>query len=422
MTDRPADEAEPIEVEAVAEGESAAGPEDKAVTRRRRRGWLFLLLWLLPVVLILALGYLVAGQPERLAAFLAGKPPDMASPADIERLADRMSKVEAESADRAQVDAQSAAIDAAREQFGTAAGELAALRSALEQFEERVGARLEDLDRRISNLEGAEPPVDPAVAARIEDHEERLTGLEARPVREDGAGAAADPELGALKGVVAALQARVEGLEAAPGRDGLEAKIDAADRAAAEAGAAADKALGELALLRDAVGSLALSGGADAGVDLAVARLRFAVDTGAPFGEELAAAQEAGSLGFGSWAARAEQGLPTADALARRFKALARARTVRSPDGATGTPWLDDVIGRLSEVVSVRQVSKDLPGEGADAALGRAEAYIEEGDLAGAVSALGSEAPAPFDGWLAVARDRLAADAELEAFTARDGR
>ena len=422
MTDRPADEAEPIEVEAVAEGEPAADPGEKAATRRRRRGWLFLLLWLLPVVLILALGYLVAGQPERLAAFLAGKPPDMASTADLERLAERMSKVEAEAPDRAQLDAQSAAINAAREQFGTATGELAALRSALEQFEARVGARLEDLDRRISNLEGAAAPVDPAVAARIEDHEERLTGLEARPMREDAAGSAADQGLVALKGAVAALQARLEGLEAAPGRDGLESKVEATDRAAAEAGATADKALAELASLREAVASLARSGGADAGIDLAVARLRFAVDTGAPFREELAAVRAAGGPGFGSWAARAEQGLPTADALARRFKELARARTVRSPDGATGTPWLDDVVGRLSEVVSVRRVSKDLPGEGVDAALGRAEAYVEEGDLAGAVSALGGDAPAPFDAWLAVARDRLAADAELEAFTARDGR
>ena len=417
MTDRPADEAEPIEVEAVAEGEPAAGPEEKAATRRRR-GWLFLLLWLLPVVLILALGYLVAGQPERLAAFLAGKPPDMASTADIERLAERMSKVEAEAPDRAQVDAQSAAIDAAREQFGTATGELAALRSALEQFEARVGARLEDLDRRISNLEGA----DPAVAARIEDHEERLAGLEARPMREDAAGSAADPGLATLKGAVAALQARLEGLEAVPGTDGLESRVEATDRTAAEAGATADKALAELASLREAVASLARSGGADAGIDLAVARLRFAVDTGAPFREELAAVQAAGGPGFGSWAARAEQGLPTADALARRFRELARARTVRSPEGATGTPWLDDVVGRLSEVVSVRRVSKDLPGEGVDAALGRAEAYVEEGDLAGAVSALGGDAPAPFDAWLAIARDRLAADAELEAFTARDGR
>jgi len=72
--------------------------------------------------------------------------------------------------------------------------------------------------------------------------------------------------------------------------------------------------------------------------------------------------------------------------------------------------------------VSVREVAKDLPGDGPDAALGRAEAHIEDGDLAGAVAELGGDLPLPFDGWLAVATDRLAADAELEALTARDSR
>ena len=92
------------------------------------------------------------------------------------------------------------------------------------------------------------------------------------------------------------------------------------------------------------------------------------------------------------------------------------------PEGATGASWLDDVIGRLSEVVSVRKVSKDLPGDSPGAALGRAEAHIEEGNLAGAVAELGGALPPPFDSWRLVARDRLAADAELDASTARDGR
>lgn len=425
MTDRPQDEpaleAEPIEVEAVQDDAPAAGPEEQAAARRRRRGRLFLLLWLLPVVLILALGYLVAGQPERLAAFLAGKPRDMATAADVERLAGRLSKVEAESTDTAEADARSAAIAANRERIGTAAGDLAALRGALEQFEERIGARLAELDKRISDLEGVEPSVDPTVAARIADHEERLAGLEARPLREDTTSAEADPGLAALKRSVAALQARLDGLEAAPDRDGLEARVEATGRAAAAAEVAADRALGELAALRDAVGSLTLSGEAGETVKLAVARLRFAVDSGAPFKEELEALRAAGGPGFGAWTAHAEQGLPTADTLARRFKELARARTLR-PEGVTGTPWLDDVIGRLSDVVSVRQVSKDLPGDGADAALGRAEAHVEEGNLAGAVAELGGDLPPPFEGWRLVARDRLAADAELEALTARDGR
>lgn len=400
MTDRPGDEAEPIEVEAVTD--AARTPEERAAARRRRRGRLFLLLWLLPVVLIAALGYLVAAQPERLAAFLAGPPPDMASAADIERLADRLQKAEAAALDRAQADANAAAIAASREEIEAAAGEAAALREALGAFERRLDARLEALEARIAALERAEPAVDPAVAAEIAGLRETLAALEARPPGTGAAPAAADPGLAPLKAAIAALEGRLEGLEASDG-------------------ASADKALAELAVLRDAVAKLALSGEAGGGVKLATARLRFAVESGAPFKEELDAVRAAGGPGFGAWTAHAEQGLPTADALARRFKALARARTLR-PEGATGTPWLDDVIGRLSDVVSVRRVSRDLPGEDADAALGRAEAHIEDGNLAGAVAELGGDLPLPFEGWRLVARDRLAADAELEALTARDGR
>ena len=396
MTDRPGDEAEPIEVEAVAD--AARTPEERATARRRRRGRLFLLLWLLPVVLIAALGYLVAAQPERLAAFLAGQPPDMASAADIERLANRLQKAEA----------GVAAAAANREKLEAAAAETAALREALGAFERRLDARLEALEARIAALERAEPVVDPAVAAEIAGLRETLAALEARPPGTSAAPAAADPGLAPLKAAVAALEGRLEGLEASDG-------------AAVEAGASADKALAELAVLRDAVAKLALSGEAGGGVKLAAARLRFAVESGAPFREELDAVEAAGGPGFGAWTAHAEQGLPTADALARRFKALARARTLR-PEGATGTPWLDDVIGRLSDVVSVRRVSRDLAGEDADAALGRAEAHVEDGNLAGAVAELGGDLPLPFEGWRLVARDRLAADAELEALTARDGR
>ena len=397
MTDRPGDEAEPIEVEAVADdpsAEEASGtPEERAAARRRRRGQLLLLFWLLPAALILAAGYLVAVQPERLAAFLAGKPPDSATAADIDRLADGLSKA-------------SAAITANREASEAAAGEAVALRKSLEAFKQRLDTRLGALDRRVTALERAEPAVDPAVVAEIAGLKEGLAALEAQPAGEGAAALAVDPALASLKAAVAALASRLEGLEAS-------------DRAT-EAGMAADRALAELASLRDAVAELARSGEEGGVVKLAAARLRFAVDTGAPFGKELDAFRAAGGPAFGAWTARAEQGLPTTNALALQFKALARARTIR-PEGATGTPWLDDMIGRLSDVVSIRRVSKDLAGDHADAALGRAEAHIEDGNLAAAVAELGGDLPLPFDGWRLVARDRLAANAELEAFTARDG-
>ncbi len=431
MTTKPsaneaATEAEPREIEAVPEGppaeEAVAGSEETAAPRPGRRRRLLVTFWLLPVVLIAAIGYLVAAQPERVAAFLVGAPPDMATAGDIERLAGRLSKIEEEAAGAAQVDANAAAISAAVERIDSAAAELDALHGGLEALEKRLGVRLEALETRISALEQAEPAVDPALAAQMRGLETRLAGLERPPAgggTEAGTPSAA-PALAALEAALAALETRVDGLSDDARAAGLEAQA-AADRAAADAGAAADKALAELTALRSAVDELERGVEPGATAKLAAVRLKFAVDAGVPFADELAALQAAGDPGFGPWTARAEQGLPTRALLIREFERLARARVIR-PDGPTGTPWLDDAIGRLSDVVSVRRVSKDLPGSGPDAALGRAEAHIEEGGLAAAAAELSGGAPPAFEDWLAAVRDRLAADTELQAFADKAAR
>ncbi len=374
MTDRPGDEAPPIEVEAVIDGpanEEAAGILD---TTARRRGRLLLLLWLLPAAIILVFGYLVAAEPERLAAFLSGKPPDVASVTDLQNLAERVRAVQAGSVDRAQVEAQADAIASNRRTTEAASTALATLREALDVFERRLQVM-----------------------------EKRLTLLEVQPLDKAVADPVVDPMLLApLEAAMASLASRLDGLEAD-------------DRVAA-----ADRALAELAVLRDAIADLARSGEQGAAAKLAVARLRFTVDSGQPFGEELEALRAAGDPGLGSWTAHAGQGLPTASTLVRRFKALARARTLR-PEDATGAPWLDNAIQRLSDVVSIRRVSRDLVGDDIDAVLGRAEAHIKEGDLAGAVAELIGDLPLPFEGWRLIAQDRLAADAELRALIARNG-
>ena len=223
MTDRPGDEAEPIEVEAVADdrpAEEAAGtPEEKAAARRRRRGRLFLLLWLLPVVLIAALGYLVAAQPERLAAFLAGPPPDMATAADIERLTERLLKAEVESAlDRAQaVTAHSAAITDSREEtVAKVAAEAAASARGARERSNGGWARGWRRWRRASlRSNGVEPAI--RSGSRCGDCPSRgrrlppwRRGLRARTRRQRLQTRGWQP----LKAAVAALQSRVDGLEA----------------------------------------------------------------------------------------------------------------------------------------------------------------------------------------------------------------
>lgn len=77
-------------------------------------------------------------------------------------------------------------------------------------------------------------------------------------------------------------------------------------------------------------------------------------------------------------------------------------------DGVLERAW-----GNVSSLVSVRPVGAEVEGEGAEARVARAEARLEQGDLAAAVEELeglegaAAEAAAP---WLEQARARLAAE------------
>jgi hypothetical protein len=81
-----------------------------------------------------------------------------------------------------------------------------------------------------------------------------------------------------------------------------------------------------------------------------------------------------------------------------------------SPDA----PWTDRVLGRLSQVVSLRRVGAEVAGEDATARAARAEANAD--DLEAAVAVLEGLEGAPAEAaasWLAQARARLAAEAAL---------
>ena len=83
---------------------------------------------------------------------------------------------------------------------------------------------------------------------------------------------------------------------------------------------------------------------------------------------------------------------------------------------------MDRAWARLRSLVTVRPVGGDVAGDSPEAHLARAEARLDEGDLAGAVSELealegpAAEAAAP---WLAGARARVAADQAIEALRER---
>ena len=159
------------------------------------------------------------------------------------------------------------------------------------------------------------------------------------------------------------------------------------------------------------------------GLALATGRVQRALESGAPLEQDIATlrALAAGDTAIGALldrlAERAGAGVPTPDALARTFAYVAR-DVVAVPAADTASGWTDRTLQRLRNVVSVRRVGLDVPGDTPEARIARAEAKLAGGDLSGAVSELDSLSGAAADAvapWLGGARARLnAVDAVIE--------
>lgn len=264
---------------------------------------------------------------------------------------------------------------------------------------------------------------DPQVARRLAALEDTAAALKSR--------LEAAPSLGASATELASLRTRIEALarERAAPADGaalaeLTARLDHV-QAQTEAATAALTALKAEIVRLDTTGPRA-----DAAVVRALAlagaagRLRAAVASGRSIAEELAAARQAAAGTPALLAALAPlgEGAPIADRAqlleafpARASAALAAVRT------QAGETWTERSLARLAGVISVRRVGAEVPGEGAEARIARAEAQLKLGALALATEELArlpSPALAEFASWLAGARQRLAAEAALSALDA----
>lgn len=153
---------------------------------------------------------------------------------------------------------------------------------------------------------------------------------------------------------------------------------------------------------------------------VAVSSLRAAMDRGEPYATELAAVASALPEGtdLSALTARTDRGVPTRSALKASFPAVARTMAAEIDAPADG-----DLVGGLlanaRALVSIRQ-----PGESdaatPQAALGRMEARVDSGDLAGALTAyeeLPQTVRAAGADWVADARARLAVDALMDRVT-----
>lgn len=256
-----------------------------------------------------------------------------------------------------------------------------------------------------------------------------------------------------LKGQLGSLEADVTKLKSAIGRassnvvgndgvDGLAlaAAAEAADSALAAAsaakaastalGAKVDEASGAIAALSARIATLEAKAAQRGPISLASAilslqDLRSGLASGKPFAKLLARAQaalpKAATLQNGAWAAFADTGLPTHDALLAEMQAQSVAigqDKLKAKLAGSGDSWFDRAVGGVVDRLKVRRVGAGVEGDGPAAVAARAEAALLAGDLAKAVeeveSLSGAEADR-FKQWLGQAKARAAASQDIDA-------
>ncbi|MGH6974329.1 MAG: COG4223 family protein [Stellaceae bacterium] len=157
---------------------------------------------------------------------------------------------------------------------------------------------------------------------------------------------------------------------------------------------------------------------------LALSQLSAAVATSRPFPDELKAAETLAPHDIGvkllTLEPQAATGIPSTAALAARFNAAtAPAILLATPVASPNEGWTKRFWAKLASLVVVRRVGDNTtPPDPTIAAVDAARAELAQGDLAGAVGAV-EAAPAPARGaaesWLAVAHQRLDAEAVVAA-------
>ncbi|SMF66898.1 inner membrane protein [Azospirillum oryzae] len=274
-------------------------------------------------------------------------------------------------------------------------------------------------------------PADPALKSQIQQIADRVNKLEQRP-----AAAGNTASNGGNGADLSALTQRIDALEKRPtaSADAGDARKELADRIAALEqkvsavsgnSQAAQELRSEVEQLKQQVTSVnqAVSERQDAATAaqalvLAAGQLRASLSGGQPFQQDLQAVRALNISDAGvtqpldAVAPYAAKGIPTRAQLTDRFQPLA-GEIVRADIRGEGNSWIDTAVGKLSTLVTVRQEGGGVVGTTANAIVARAEAALNEGNLAKAVeelSALQGPAAQTAAPWLADAKARLAAD------------
>ncbi|WP_120498132.1 COG4223 family protein [Kiloniella sp. EL199] len=224
-----------------------------------------------------------------------------------------------------------------------------------------------------------------ALKSELEQTRERLDGIESRGLASSSTGntsnGASVQQLAAIRTQMNALVSEVEGIKAG--------------------GSAPSQTL----ITSPATGDVYLA--------LGVLQLRDALRGSGPFVKELdlvrAVAPENSTIGelVSPLSSFAAVGLPSLTDLRASFPAAAR-EALSADKIAGGQTWVDKAIGRVTDVVSIRPIDI-LDGQGTSSVLARAENYLKDGDLSGALQELENLTSAATSGmqdWLALAQQR----------------
>jgi hypothetical protein len=294
---------------------------------------------------------------------LEGRKPE--TPPEVTALADRVSQLETSLKSMA---------EAAKD--GGSVADAAAISQQIGEAEQRLEAK----------IDGALAESKTADAASLEAMQKEIAAIEAKlkalAEAEFGSGDAAQlvPEM-------AALSERLGKLEAA-----IPRLADAVDQDAAETRSAT--------------------------LAIAFANLRAAVAEGRPYAAELAtlAALSPGAGDLGALLDYDDKGIPTLPELTRSFRVAKDAALAAAAPEVEGS-LLDRFLASAESMIKVRRVDAEAKGDEPDAVLARAEAALDQGDLAATVKEVETLNGAPraaFAAWLDQAHARLGADAALQ--------
>ncbi len=338
----------------------------------------------------------------------------------------------------AEDDSATAALDEISGQIGTQADRIAALETSLE--EAARAAEADAAQREADSTAAIEPvPETPdytdAIAAiesalggvggELEDLADRVAGLETTatlstgtdaPATEGGDTQAADAlraQIDELAGSLSTLNARIDSLPEPADYDDeiaeIEDRIAALDTRVSEQSDAISQARADA---KAETARIATQG--------ALAEINAALGTGEPYASAVSSLDAASDAGLpDGLTAPADAGVATLRELQAAFPDAAR-DALPAAIGATAGDGAIDRFGAFLRAQTNARSTSEREGDGPDAILSRAEARVNDGDLAAAldeIDALPPEGQEAMSDWVDRARTRLDAVSAFESLS-----